>query len=48
MKVPEEMMLEAMLSGHEEIKKMIAFQEEIADKLVTKRWNQSLLFWIAI
>ena len=28
--VPEEVMLEAIMFGHEEIKKLIAFQEEIA------------------
>ncbi|WAA13558.1 polyribonucleotide nucleotidyltransferase [Fervidibacillus halotolerans] len=31
--VPEETMLEAIMFGHEEIKKLIAFQEEIAQKV---------------
>jgi polyribonucleotide nucleotidyltransferase len=31
--VPEEIMLEAIMFGHEEIKRLIAFQEEIASKV---------------
>ncbi|PLR97232.1 polyribonucleotide nucleotidyltransferase [Bacillus sp. T33-2] len=31
--VPEEVMLEAIMFGHDEIKRLIAFQEEVADKV---------------
>ncbi|MBM7644394.1 polyribonucleotide nucleotidyltransferase [Scopulibacillus daqui] len=31
--VPEEVMLDAILFGHEEIKKLVAFQEKIADEI---------------
>ncbi len=35
--IPEETMLEAILFGHEMIKKIIAFQEEIAEKVGTEK-----------
>ncbi|HHY74671.1 MAG TPA: polyribonucleotide nucleotidyltransferase [Bacillus bacterium] len=41
--VPEETMLEAIMFGHEEIKKLIAFQEEIA-KQVGKEKSEVVLY----
>lgn len=41
--VPEEMMLEAIMFGHEEIKKLIAFQEEIVSK-VGKEKSEVVLY----
>jgi len=43
--VPEEVMLEAIMFGHEEIKKLIAFQEEIQQK-VGKEKMEVVLFEI--
>ena len=40
--VSEEIMLEAIMFGHEEIKRLIAFQEEIVQKLVKKKWKLNL------
>lgn len=40
--VPEEVMLEAMLIGHEEIKKLCRFQEEIAAQLAKEKMEVSL------
>jgi polyribonucleotide nucleotidyltransferase len=40
--VPEEIMLEAIMFGHEEIKKLIAFQEEIADKVGKEKMEVEL------
>ena len=36
LEVPEEIMLEAIMFGHDEIKKLIAFQEEIAAAVMGK------------
>lgn len=41
--VPEDVMLEAMLRGHEEIKKMIAFQEEIARQVGKEKMKPELV-----
>lgn len=40
--VPEETMLEAIMFGHEEIKKLIAFQEEIAAKVGKEKMEVQL------
>lgn len=38
--VPEEIMLEAIMFGHEEIKRLVAFQEEIIQAMaVEKKWK---------
>ena len=39
--VSEEVMLEAILFGHEEIKKIIAFQEEIIKDVYKRQWLDS-------
>lgn len=41
--VPEETMLEAIMYGHEEIKKIIAFQEEIVEKVGKEKRDVKLL-----
>ncbi|MDG5788998.1 polyribonucleotide nucleotidyltransferase [Evansella sp. AB-P1] len=41
--VPEETMLEAIMYGHEEIKKIIAFQEEIISQLKVEKMDVKLL-----
>ncbi|WP_078595639.1 polyribonucleotide nucleotidyltransferase [Evansella clarkii] len=41
--VPEETMLEAIMYGHEEIKKIIAFQEEIVEKVGKEKRDVQLL-----
>jgi polyribonucleotide nucleotidyltransferase len=40
--VPEEIMLEAIMFGHDEIKRLIAFQEEIAAKVGKEKMNIQL------
>lgn len=40
--VPEEVMLEAIMFGHEEIKRLIAFQEEIAQAVGTEKMEVKL------
>ncbi|WAA10761.1 polyribonucleotide nucleotidyltransferase [Fervidibacillus albus] len=40
--VPEEKMLDAIMFGHEEIKKLIAFQEEIAEKVGKEKMEVTL------
>jgi polyribonucleotide nucleotidyltransferase len=40
--VPEEVMLEAIMFGHEEIKKLIAFQEEITSKVGKEKMEVQL------
>ncbi|QKS71389.1 polyribonucleotide nucleotidyltransferase [Paenalkalicoccus suaedae] len=41
--VPEEAMLEAILFGHEEIKRLVAFQEEIVEACSTEKMDVVLL-----
>lgn len=43
LEVPEEVMLEAMWRGHEEIKKLVAFQEQIAKELGKEKMEPELL-----
>ncbi|WP_433749863.1 polyribonucleotide nucleotidyltransferase [Falsibacillus pallidus] len=40
--IPEETMLEAIMFGHDEIKKLIAFQEEIAEKVGKEKMTVEL------
>lgn len=40
--VPEEVMLEAIMFGHEEIKRLVAFQEEIIDALEVEKMDVKL------
>lgn len=39
--VPEEVILEAIMFGHEEVKRLIAFQEEIAAQVGKEKWKSS-------
>jgi polyribonucleotide nucleotidyltransferase len=41
--VPEEVMMEAMLRGHEEIQKLVAFQEEIAREVGKEKMTPELV-----
>ena len=41
--VPEEMMLEAIMFGHEEINKLIAFQEEIVAEIGKEKMDIKLI-----
>lgn len=43
LEVPEEVMLEAMWRGHEEIKKLVAFQEEIARQVGKEKMEPELM-----
>src|SRR5690606_13788271 len=40
--VPEEVMLEAIMFGHEEIKRLVAFQEEIAKEIGKEKFEVTL------
>ena len=36
-------MLEAILFGHEVIKKLVAFQEQIVEKVGSRKWNSNCI-----